>query len=140
MSLGTPIVPQAPSVSQAVLVASAAYTVSDTTGIFPVDFFSAAEISVVCTVASGSLDVFVQKQLQDGVLFDDIAHFTQLTTTGALTLSFVNGGDTLNAQKDGALASNTVITVQMGSYWRIKTVIAGANATFNFGVFGGFEA
>jgi hypothetical protein len=139
MSLGTPVIPQAVSVSQAVLVASAAYTVSDTTGIWPVDFFSAGEVSVVCTVGSGTLDVFVQKQLQDGVLFDDIAHFAQITTTGAQTLSFVNGGNTINAQKDAALAANTVITVAFGSYWRIKTVITGASPTFSFGVFGGFE-
>ena len=138
------IVPQAASVANQTILASAARTSSDTAGPFPVDFFSSAEICVAVTSCSGTLDVYVQKLLPDNTTYDDIAAFAQwttavFTTTGTYVLSFVNGGNTINQQKASSLTANTVNTVHFGSYWRIAYTIAGTSATVTFGVTGSFR-
>lgn len=134
------VIPQAPSINQATITTSGAYTASDTYGPWPVDFWTSAEITTVVTVASGSLDVYLQKLLPDNVLYDDIAHLATFTTTGAVTISFVNGGNTLNGYTNAGLAANTIQTVAFGSYWRVRTVITGTSPTFNFGIFGNFRS
>lgn len=141
----TVIVPQAPSVINRTLITSTAYTTSDNTTQFPIDFFTSADITVAVTVCSGTLDVYVQKLLPDNSTWMDIAHFAQwttavFTTTGTYSLAFVNGGNTIRQQTDASLAANTVITTNFGSFWRIKFAIGGASGTSTFGVFGNFSA
>ena len=138
------VIPQARSVKNASIVPATAYTASDTAGPFPVDFFSSAEIFVAVTSCSGTLNVYVQKRLPDDTTYGDIAAFSQwatavFTTSGGKTLSFVNGGNTLLTETEAALTANTVNTVHFGSYWRVKYVIAGTNATVTFGVTGSFR-
>jgi len=108
-----------------------------------VDFFSSAEITVAAASVVGTLDVYIQKLLGDNATYDDVAHFTQwgaavYTTTGTYVLSFVNGGNTINQQKDAGLAAATVNTVNFGSYWRLKWVIGTGPSTF--GIYGNFRA
>lgn len=139
----TVIIPQSLSAINQTIVPSALYTADDTAGPFPVDFFSSAEITVAVATCSGTLNVYVQKLLADNATYDDVAAFAQwttgtFTTTGTYTLSFVNGGNTLNQQKDGALTANSVLTVHFGSYWRIKYDL-GSAATATFAVYGNFR-
>lgn len=132
------VIPQAQSASQVVITTSGLYTAGDTYGPFPVDFFSSAEITVVVSwFTGGSLKVYVQKLLPDNALYDDIAAFATFTTTGAVTLSFVNGGNTLNSYNTANLTANTVNTVHFGSYWRIQTVLTGTG--MSFGITGNFR-
>lgn len=139
-------VPQAPSVNQWTILSSSARTSSDTTENWPCDFFSSQEITVACTSCSGTLNVYLQKLLPDGSSYADIASWAQyttvgaMTTTGNITLSFVNGGNSLTTQTDASLTANTVNTVHFGSRQRMKWVIAGSNATATFGIFGSFRA
>lgn len=133
------IIPQADSVINHEILASSARTSSDTAGPYPVDFWSSCEIAVAVTTCSGTLDVYLQKLLPDNATYDDIGHFAQwttavFTTTGTYVMSFVNGGNTINQQKDAGLAVNTINTVHWGNYHRIKYVIAGDGATVTFGV------
>jgi hypothetical protein len=135
--------PGAAASAQTIYTAQAT-TASGSAGPFPVDFFSSAGITVGVTVCSGTLDVYVQKLLPDGATYDDIAHFAQwttaiFTTTGMYSLSFVNGGNTINQQLDAGLAVNTVKTLHFGSYWRLNWVL-GTNATATFGITGDFRS
>jgi hypothetical protein len=130
------VIPQAPTIAEASIVPAASYASSDTAGPWPVDFWSSAEIAVVVTQVTGSLDVYLQKLLPDGTTYDDIAHFAQwttatFTTTGSYVLSFVNGGNTINQQKAASLTANTVNTVHFGSYWRVNYVIATGPCSFS---------
>ena len=140
MAVVTVVIPQALSINQAVIATSATYTTSNTYGPFPVDFFSSAEITTVVTVASGTLSVYLQKLLPDNVLYDDIARLATFTATGAVTISFINGGNTLNAYASANLAANTINTVAFGSYWRLNAVLTGASASFSYAIFGNFRA
>ncbi len=142
MAVTAVVIPQADAATRQTLYTSAATTLSGSLGPFPVDFFASASISVVVTTCSGTLDVYVQKRLADNVTYDDIAHFTQWTTgtTSTRTLSFVNGGNTLNSQGSGALAANTVLTVHFGGYWQILFAIGGTGGTSTFGVYGDFRS
>ncbi len=138
------VISQADSAINQTIVPAAAYTSSDTAGPYPVDFWSSCEIQVAVTTCSGTLDVYFQKLLPDNTTYDDIAHFAQwttavFTTTGSYVLSFVNGGNTLNQQKDAGLAANTVNTVHWGNAHRLKFVIAGTSATSTFGVFASYK-
>lgn len=138
------VIPQCESAVNQTILASAARTSSDTAGPWPVDFWSSAEITVAVTTCSGTLDVYVQKLLPDNSTYDDIAHFAQwttavFTTTGTYTLSFVNGGNTLNQQQASALTANTVRTVHFGNYWRIAYTIGGTGGTSTFSVYGSFK-
>ena len=145
MAVTNVVIPRCESAIAQTLYASAATTTSGSAGPFPVDFFSSAEITVAVTTCSGTLDVYVQKLLPDGVTYDDIEHFAQwtqgaFTTTGTYTMSFVNGGNTINQQKAAGLAVNSVLTVHFGAYWRMLWVIAGTGGTSTFGIYGDFRA
>ncbi len=136
------VIPQCDSAINQTILTAATYTSSDTAGPWPVDFWSSAEITVVVTTNSATLDVYLQKLLPDDTTWDDIAHPTQwaavvFTTTGTQTISFVNGGNTINTQTDAALAASTIRTVHFGNYWRIKYVITGTSSVF--GVYGSFK-
>lgn len=141
----TAFVPQASSVVNRTLITSAAYSSSDTTTAFPVDFFSVAGITLAVTSCSGTLDLYVQKLLSDNATYMDIAHFPQFTTsasysgTGTYALAFVNAGNSIRQATDATLAANTVITTDFGGSWRLKFVIAGASGTSTFGVYGNFN-
>src|SRR6185436_12089842 len=140
MALASVIIPQAESIQQMTLVAAAAYTSSDATNWWPCDFLSSEEITTVVTTCSGTLNVYLQKLLPDNATAADIGAFSQyttavFTTSGAKTLSFVNGGNSFVTETDAALTAGTVNTVHFGTYQRIKFVIAGTGATATFGVF-----
>lgn len=143
MAVTNVVIPQAAAATGQTIYASAATTTSGSAGPWPVDFWSSAEISVVVSTCSGTLDVYVQKLLPDLATYDDIAHYSQWTTSSSTvtkTLSFVNGGNTLNTQGSAALSAGTVLTVNFGSQWRVLWAIAGTGATSTFGVYGDFFA
>ena len=139
------IIPKCDSAINQTLVPSAAYTASDTAGPWLADFFSSAEITLVVTTCSGTLNLFLQSLQPDDTTYADIAAWPQMTTavyttTGTVRLSFVNGGNTIDVTKDGSLTANSVLTVAFGAKQRVKYTIAGTGATVTFGVFGNFRA
>ncbi len=144
MAVTAVVIPQAPAATAQTIYASQATTASGSAGPFPVDFFSSAGITVAMSTASGTVDVYVQRLLPDGATWDDIAAFAQwagvtYTTTGTYSLSFVNGGNTIQQQKDGSLTANSVVTVNFDGYWRIKWTLA-SQGTATFGIYGDFRA
>lgn len=128
------------------LTTSGTFTSSDTYGPFPVDAFRSAEITAAVWTASGTLNIFVQKQLADGVSYGDIAAFPTFNTSGTtsiVTLNFgtITSSGNFRTETDGTLtggSSGQVLQATMGQLWRIKTTIAGTGATHNFGIFGDF--
>lgn len=139
------IIPQCAAATNRTILSTTTVTASNQAGPFPVDFWSSAEIMVAVTTVSGTLDVYVQRLLPDNETYADIAHFAQwttgaFTTTGAYTLSFVNGGNTINQQQAAGLAANSVITVHFGANWRINYVLGGTSPTVTFAVYGSFRS
>ena len=138
------VIPQAESAINQTIVPAAAYTASDTAGPWPVDYYSSAELTVVVTSCSGTLNVYVQKLLSDNTTYGDIASFSQyttavFTTSGTKTLNFVNGGNLLRTETAAALTADSVLTVHFGNKWRVSSVIAGTGATVTYGVSGSFK-
>lgn len=129
------VLPQAQYVVNQTLIPAAAYSPSDfvvVTSPFAVDRFSSAEITVVAASPGGNVDVYVQRQLSDGVTWDSIAHFAQITLNqpGATqTLGFVHGGNLLNSTSQ-SIAANTVLATTMGGYWRIFVGVSANPSTF----------
>ncbi len=144
MATFSTVVPQCDRAS-AVTIFSAgtgvATTSSGTAGPFPVDFFSSCDITSTVTTCSGTLQIWVQKRLPDGINFDDVACITSLTSSAEVkTLSFVNGGNLINLKSDKSFASGTVITCHFGSYWRLAWTIAGTGPSHEFGIYGDFRS
>ncbi len=90
--------------------------------------------------AGATLDVYVQQSL-DGTNFDDIAHFAQVTgATGAqaqsasLPAGKLESVGELHTWRDGTLAAGSVADFVLGRRFRARWVIAGAGASFTFGV------
>lgn len=144
MAVFSVVIPKCDAATSQTILSTAngtAVTLSGTAGPFPVDFFSSAEITTAVTSCSGTLAFYIQKLLPDGVSWDDIACITSLTSSAQVkTLSFVNGGNTLNILTNQSLTANTVLTVNFGSYWRIAWVVGGTGPSHNFGIFGDFFA
>lgn len=126
--------------------AVAAGTVAGTNPLGVAGYTSAILVLNVSAVTSGTtLDVYVQQELPiAGVsdtwgfvptgasVWDDVAHFTQVTTgTGAWVVSIVGGGNVAAIQKDAALAAGTARSGPIGSNWRVKYVSVGTSYTFS---------
>lgn len=125
-----------------VLRASAAATSTGNTDLFQVSAFSAADILLDVTAASGTsptLDLYIQKRLPDSSTWQDIAHFAQNTgSAGKQILSFVSSGNSIAAVQTDALTVNTVKTTLIGAEWRVRWVVGGTSPSFSFAVFGDF--
>lgn len=118
----------------------------NTPDILGIDFYTLATLYLNVTAGTGTsptFDCYVQKKLVDSTFatagsgtYHDIAHFSQISSTGKRVLSLVNGGNKEEAQEDAALAAGTALSVHFGSVWRIKFVVAGTSPsfTFNFGM------
>lgn len=148
MAVFSVVAPQSVACSNLAILSTTngtAVTTSGSAGPFPVDFFSSAEITVAVTSCSGTIAFYLQKLLPnaDGVLgtvYDDISCLTSLSSsTQTKTLSFVNGGNTLNIQDSQHITANTVQTVHFGAYWRVTWVVGGSGPSHNFGIFGNFR-
>jgi len=141
MAVFNVVVPQAPTAIAQVILSSTngtGITASGSAGPFPVDFFSSAAITIAVTSCSGTIAFYLQKLMPDGVNYDDISCITSLTnSTETKTLSFVNGGNTLNLRSNLGLAANTVLTVNFGAYWRVAWV-SGAASVNSFAIWGDF--
>ena len=144
------VIPQSLSTANQTIVSTTTAVSSTSTTWFPIDFFSAAEIKVAVTTCSGTLDVYLQRLVGQSYFTDDLyadnfAHFAQwstgaFTTTGTYTLSFVNGGNSINQTSTIGVAANTIQTVNFGSYWRLGWVLGGASPTSTFTIYGSFRA
>jgi hypothetical protein len=133
--------PNAPTVINYTLIPSASYSPNDltlVTSVFGVDGFSSAEITVTTGPNnSGNIDVYVQRQLSDGVTFDSIMKFAQITNAmpnAARTIGFVHGGN-LETSASQSIAASILATTMSGN-WRIFVGLSAVAQTF--GVFANF--
>jgi hypothetical protein len=121
-------------------------TVADGSPTDVAGYTSAILILDVSAINTGTtLDVYIQQELpiaasgdKWGVVptgtfgWDDVAHFTQVTTgTGTWICSVVGGGNVAAAKKDAALAAASVRSGPIGSNWRVKYVAVGTSYTFS---------
>lgn len=117
-------------------VNAAVITTSDTTAdMTGMAALSQATLYLKVTAASGTsptFDCYVQKKLADAATYQDIAHFTQVTSATGRVMSLVTGGNKEEAQQVNALAAATVNSVAFGSIWRLSVVIAGTSPSFTF--------
>jgi hypothetical protein len=99
------------------------------------------ELVVLATAGAGAtLDVFVQQSL-DGVNYDDLVHFTQVPGTSgeqiqsaSLPVGRTDAAGEIHAWRDAALPAGYVADIVLGRRFRIRWTIAGAGASFTFGV------
>lgn len=126
--------------------------------------WQAATITLNVATVSGTtptIDVYIQKKLGQAsatdvnpgpptgvAIYDDLLHFTQLTTTNSIRLSNVVTGPigvstvatpTITApadyaQSDAALAAGTLRLGPIGPLWRVKYVISGTTPSIAFSV------
>lgn len=94
-----------------------------------IDRFTSAEIELNVTAASGTLDLYIQKQLPDGA-WTDLIHFTQATTISKQICTIISQTSAPYAPTDATLAAGTVKTDHIGNTWRAKWVITGTSFTF----------
>jgi len=87
------------------------------------------------TGTSPTLDLYIQKLLADGLTWQDIAHFSQITSATGRVISMVTGGNKEEAQQSAALAAATVNAVAFGGTWRLNAVIAGTSPSFTLSVY-----
>ena len=125
--------------------------------------WQAATITLNVQTVSGTLptlDVYIQKKLRQAsatdvtgqdlnatsTIYDDLLHFTQLTTTNTIRLANLctgPGTPTANAstittadwaQSDAALGAATIRVGPIGGLWRVKYVISGTTPSIAFAV------
>ena len=125
-------------------------TVADTRTLAVAGYTSAIAILSVTAQAgtTPTLDVYVQQEIPivaasdkgGGVpsgtsVWDDVIHFTQVTTsTGTWVASVVGGSGVAAAIKDAALAAGTVRNGPIGSNWRVKYITAGTSPQYSLAV------
>lgn len=125
--------------------AVAAGTVADTKPLCVSGYTSAILALNVSAISTGTtLDVYIQQEMpvagasdkwgnvpSGASVWNDLAHFTQVTTsTGTWFLSVTGGSNTIGALKDAALGAGSVINGPIGSNWRVKYVAVGTSYTF----------
>ena len=124
-------------------------TVADTNPL-SIAYYTAAIFILNVTAQAGTtptLDVYIQQEIpiagasdKWGVVpsgtsvWDDVAHFTQVTSTGAFLAYVVAGGNAANAQKDASLTAASVRNGPIGGNIRIKYVTAGTSPQYTFSV------
>ncbi len=145
MAVISTYVPQAPQVTEWPLVPLQNFAASGNTSDFPVDTYSSIELCLSCTNVAGGggvigLNVWAQKRLADGVSYGDVAHFVAITgSTSIQTLSFINGGENIVTETNQTLASNSVLVVNIGGWWRVAWTLSAVATTTSFGIFGNFK-
>lgn len=96
-------------------------------------------VTAAAVGAGDTLDVYVQSSIDDGTIWDDFIHFTQVLGNGGLkkfkaAWSLYGGAPTvtMGQLQDGALAAGSVNQGPIGNTWRTKTVVAGGTAAFSY--------
>lgn len=114
-------------------------TVSDqTTSMVGVELYSQATLYLsVASISNTSADFYVQKLLPDGLTWQDLGHFAQVTGASNQVMNMVSGGNLVEVQQSAAMAVSTVKSVPFGAAWRINVVIVGAGTTV-FSLWGEF--
>ena len=123
---------------QSAATLGAGTVVSDARGI---GSYTSAEFTLNCTaMTTGTLNVYIQKQLSSGDWIDVIS-FTQLSATGKRYIHFGPSNMTADAAiSDAALTAGTTVTTWLGDMIRVKSVVAGASPACTFTVTATFYA
>jgi len=76
------------------------------------------------------IDVYIQTLLPDATTWQDIAHFTQVTSsTVSEIIHFVTGASSVAAVQTEALASATIKAIGLGHTIRVRVKMAGTSPT-----------
>lgn len=120
------------------VLASAAYTSTQTSEWYQVGTYAELVLSVDVTAISGTsptLDVYLQTKLPDEVNPCDLAAMTQITSgTPRRVLNFSSGGNSEYLVTDGTMTAGTIKTASIGGYVRVKAVIGGTNPSFTMSI------
>jgi hypothetical protein len=125
-------------------------TVADTKPL-SVAGYTAAIVILSVTAQAGTtptLDVYIQQEIpivaagdlwgavpSGAAVWDDLVHFTQVTTsTGTWIARIVGGSNVAAALKDASLSAGTVASGPIGSNWRVKYVTAGTTPQYTLAV------
>jgi len=83
------------------------------------------------TGTTPTLDVYVQTFLPDNTTWEDIVHFTQVTSSTSHQLAwFVSGAATLAAVQTEGLSAGTIRAFGLGNSIRVRCVVAGTSPSF----------
>ena len=125
--------------------AAAAGTVADGNPVNVAGYTAAIIALNVSAISVGtSLDVYIQQEIPivgagdkwgavptGTSVWDDLVHFTQVTTTPGTWIARIVGSTNVAApQKDATLAAATMANGPIGSNWRVKYVAVGTLYTF----------
>ena len=88
---------------------------------------------------SSTVDAYIQTLLPDGTTWQDIAHFTQVTSsTSNQIVHFVTGAASVAAVQTAALAAATIKAISIGHTIRAHVVIGGTNPSAVVAVYATF--
>ena len=83
------------------------------------------------TGTSPTLDVYIQTLLPDDSTWQDIAHFTQITSSSEKRIvHFVVGASSEAAVQTEALTAGTIKAIGLGCFIRARCVVGGTNPSF----------
>lgn len=83
------------------------------------------------TGTSPTLDVYIQTLLPDNTTWQDIAHFTQITSsTATRIIHFVTGASSEAAVETEALTAGTIKAIGLGCFIRVRCVVGGSTPSF----------
>jgi len=130
--------------AQTLLTSSARTTSSNSGALTSYGSFKTMLLELNVTAASGTtptLDVYIDTSA-DSTNFINIAHFTQLITTGrrAIQISDDAAGAAVDFDSTADLAAGVVKQGAWGSTLRVRWVITGTTPSFTFSVIGTFKS
>ena len=95
-------------------------------------------VAATVTGTSPTYDVYIQRLLPDNTTWQDIIHFTQVTTTSNQIAHFVTGASSIAAVQTAALAAATTKAISLGGAIRAHVVVGGTNPSASIAVYADF--
>jgi hypothetical protein len=99
-----------------------------------IEKYTSALFYLTVGTVSGStplLDVYIQTLLPNATTWQDIAHFTQVTSsTVSEIIHFVTGASSVAAVQTETLASATIKAIGLGCFIRVRCKVAGTTPSF----------
>ena len=124
--------PGSPCAAAQTLFTSATVTATTSGGSFTgVERYTTAVFHLVGATVTGTsptFDVYIQTLLPDNTTWQDIIHFTQMTTSNLTQVAhFVTGAASIAAVQTAALSAATTKAITLGHTIRTHIVVGGTN-------------
>ena len=139
-----PITPGSPSTaSKEIFNQTVTATLAAWTPQVGMERYTSAEFFISVASVTGStplFDIYIQTLLADGSTWQDLVHFTQITTTATERAFFVTSAATATAAvQTAALAAATIKTgISLGHTIRVHVVAAGTTPSALIKAYGSF--